>query len=156
MKTIILAVLPLIIISIAGYQAEAVQRGDLEPDFSLKNLSGETYELRDFDDTAVLLVFGATWCPHCRSEVPELKQAESLYRGRGLRVVYIDVRESRKKVSAFVRKYGIQYTVLLDRTGTVARKYGVLGIPYNVLIGSDRRIKSTGHSFPKNLESMIK
>ena len=156
MKKTMLAVVPLIIVSMTWFQAEAVQKGDFAPNFSLKDLSGETVELKDFDDTAVLLVFGATWCPHCRKEVPELKRAESIYRDRGLRVVYIDVQESRKKVSAFVRKYGIQYTVLLDRTGTVARKYGVVGIPYNVLIGSDKRIKSAGHSVPKNLENMIK
>ena len=129
--------------------------GDIAPNFDLESLDGQRIELNDYTGKTVLLVFGATWCPNCRKEVPELKEAAKRYKDKGMQVVYVDVQESRKKVSAFAKKYGIRYTVLLDRKGDVARKYRVHGIPLNLVVGPDRKIRFKDHFIPRNLGDMI-
>ena len=154
MNRMILAVLPLVILA-WSFQAHAVEVGDIAPNFNLESLDGQKIELNHYQGKTVLLVFGATWCPNCRKEVPELKEAAKRYKDKGLRVVYIDVQESGRKVRAFAKKYGIQYAVLLDPKGDVARKYHVHGIPLNLVIGPDRKIKFKDHFIPRNLADMI-
>jgi len=136
-------------------EAVAVKAGDIAPDFELMDLSGNKVGLSGFNNHTVLLVFGATWCPHCRAEIPELKALQKEYGDRGLKVVYIDVQESVRKVESFVRKNKIDYTVLLDQKGTVARRYRVTGIPLNVVISPGRKVKFVNHYIPRDLGSMI-
>ncbi len=154
MKKLIFAML-LLFVLVVGFEAQAVAVGEIAPDFKLKNLDGETFMLSDCKCKTVLLVFGATWCPHCRKEIPDLKKAHAEHSDKGLRVVYVDVGESHRKVKSFAKKHQIPYTVLLDEKGEVAQKYGVVGIPFNLVIGPDRKIKYIGYSVPKNLKELI-
>lgn len=129
-------------LAIAGATAAAPppqDGGGAPPDFSLPGLKGGTVSLKDFSDKVVLLVFSTTWCPHCRTEVAELKKLHDRYAGRGLVILNIDVQESQRKVASFAENYGIPYTILLDTDGKVTKEYGVWGVPYRMLI--DRKGK---------------
>jgi thiol-disulfide isomerase/thioredoxin len=48
-------------------------RGDKAPDFILTDLKGGQFRLSDQRGKPVLLIFGTTWCPSCREEIPHLK-----------------------------------------------------------------------------------
>jgi peroxiredoxin len=110
------------------------------PAFVLKDLKGNDVKLSDYRGKIVLLVFGTTWCPYCRAEIPRLKEIYSRYRGKGLEIVNIDIQESEEKVSSFTTKHKIPYKVLLDKTGGVARAYKVRGVPTKILVGKDGTI----------------
>ena len=50
--------------------------------FSLLTLDGKEIELESFaKDKVTLLVFGTTWCPSCRHEIPLLKEYYSDLKG---------------------------------------------------------------------------
>lgn len=104
------------------------------PDFSLKDLDGKTFKLSAYRGNPVVLIFSATWCPECRSEIPYFKYLYSTYRHQGVEVVTIDVMEKRDKVKRFSERYDIPYKMLLDETGAVAEAYGVRGVPTIVLV----------------------
>jgi peroxiredoxin len=110
------------------------------PDFVLEDLKGNQVMLSDYKGKAVLLVFTATWCPHCRAEIPHLKEIYSKYYAKGLEIIYIDIQESREKVSSFMTKHNIPFKTLLDKDGKVAYRFGVRGIPTKFLIGKDGTI----------------
>ncbi len=114
-------------------------------DFTLTSLNGESIGLSQFrGKKSVLLVFGATWCPYCVQEVPELKEIYNAYNDGEIKVLYVDVQESRETVASFVEKHSIPYTVLLDADSSVARDYGVRGIPHQVMIAKDGSILYEG------------
>lgn len=104
------------------------------PDFSLKDLDGKSFKLSSYRGNPVLLIFSATWCPECRSEIPYFKHLYESYKSRGVEVVTIDIMEKRDKVKRFAERYEIPYKILLDETGEVAEAYGVRGVPTIVLL----------------------
>ena len=119
-------------------------------DFTLPDLGGEPVSLGRFiGKTPVLLVFWATWCPHCNDAVPEINRLHTdPATGARLRILALDFLESREKVESFVRKKEVAYPVLLDRKGEVARMYRVVGIPTYVVIDKGGRIVYRDHELP--------
>ncbi len=103
--------------------------------FKLLTVDGKEIELESFaKDKVTLLVFGATWCPACRHEIPLLKEYYSEFKDKGLNVLSIDIQESAKKVKSLIKKKGINYPVVLDSNADVARLYKVIGIPLNIVL----------------------
>lgn len=129
--------------------------------FTLPDLAGKSLSLSDYlGKKVVLIVFGATWCPHCRAEVPELKQIYEKFKEKDFALLYIDIGESQKKVSGFVKEQDIPYTVLLDEKNEVANSYKVYGIPYAMLIDRKGDIAFKGGApegfLPKKIEELLK
>ncbi len=86
-----------------------VQAQQWAPDIVLSDLQGKTFKLRDYRNKTVLLVFGATWCPACRTEIPHFKQIYATYVPRGLEMAYVNIQENRDKVAKFAEKYALPY-----------------------------------------------
>ena len=106
--------------------------------FSLLTLDGKEIELESFaKDKVTLLVFGTTWCPSCRHEIPLLKEYYSEFKDEGLNVLGIDIQESVKKVKSLADKNKINYPVVLDSKAVAARLYKVVGIPLNIVLDRD-------------------
>lgn len=112
-----------------------VNVGQKASPFKLLTVDGKELELESFAKGKVtLLVFGATWCPSCRHEIPLLKEYYNELKDEGLNVLAIDIQESETKVKSFVEKQQINYPVVLDSTAKAAMLYKVVGIPLNVIL----------------------
>lgn len=112
-----------------------VDVGQKASPFKLLTVDGKEIELGSFaKDKVTLLVFGATWCPSCRHEIPILKEYYSELKDDGLNVLGIDIKESVKKVKSLIEKMQINYPVVLDSSADVARLYKVVGIPLNIVL----------------------
>ncbi len=109
--------------------------GEKASRFKLLTVDGKEIELESFAKGKItLLVFGATWCPACRHEIPLLNEYYSDFKDKGLNVLGIDIQESAKKVRSFIKKKGINYPMVLDSNADVARLYKVIGIPLNIVL----------------------
>jgi peroxiredoxin len=144
-KNILWGILGLLLIPLAADETLA-NRGigntgatvvDRAPDFTLKDLQGRTFKLSENRGKPVLLVFGATWCPYCVQEIPRLKEMFAKYTPQGVAIVNIDIQESPAKVARFADKHQLPYRVLLDETATVAKNYGVRGVPNFTLVDKE-------------------
>lgn len=111
------------------------------PDFRLQDLNRREVSLAGLRGRPVLLVFGTTWCPYCREEIPRIKDIYAKGRGKNLEVLNIYVNETEKKVGEFAARYSLPYPVLLDRDGKVAERYQVRGVPMIVLVDGQGIIK---------------
>jgi peroxiredoxin len=110
------------------------------PDFSLKDLSGKTRSLKDYRGKAVLLYFTTTWCPYCKRDIPNLKKLYASLKDKDFELVAIYINESQKKVASFATRYTLPYPVLLDTDASVARTYGIRGVPTKILLHKDGSI----------------
>ena len=116
------------------------------PDFTLKDLSGRAVSLEDYRGKVVLVDFWATWCPPCRSSIPELVRLQESYAGQGLVILGISLddpgRADNASLRAFKDKYRMNYPVLRGDL-RVARDYfgdGEMGIPTMFVVNREGRI----------------
>lgn len=113
----------------------SVKVGDRAPVFELLDLRGARTSLRDVNQRGQTLVnFWASWCAPCKAEVPILNEVHRQLKDTGLTIVGISSEEPPEPVAAFVRKYQIEYPVLLDSDGRISMRYGLIGLPMNVLV----------------------
>ncbi len=115
--------------------------GDPAPDFTLKNLAGETINLSDFKGRPVLINFWATWCGPCRIEMPVMDAMYQKYQDEGFVVLAVDVQESITIVQSFVNSMGLTFPILLDLNGEVADgPYRIRAFPTSYFVGRDGQI----------------
>ncbi|MGB3400718.1 MAG: TlpA disulfide reductase family protein, partial [Candidatus Deferrimicrobiaceae bacterium] len=111
-------------------------------DFSLTDTGGKTVSLGQFiGQKPVLLYFWATWCPHCKESVPDINRMHREPAENGnVQILALDFMESPAKVNSFLSARKVAFPVLLDRKGTVARMYRVVGIPTYILIDRNGKV----------------
>jgi len=112
------------------------------PDFTLKDVDGNSVSLGDFRGKTVFLNFWATWCTPCRWEMPSMERLYRQLGGRGLVMLAVDSKESRKQVANFMNEFQLSFPALLDTNGSVSSLYRVVGFPSTHII--DRRGRMIG------------
>ena len=120
---------------------EAAFIGRPAKNFTLKDLQSKNVSLSDFRGKVVLLNFFSTWCPPCRTEIPDLVNI-SKKTGRKDFVVLgisLDTDDVPMVVKQYVREMNIPYSVLIGKPGVV-EDYQVFGIPTTFLITKDGKI----------------
>ena len=123
--------------ALARLEADDAKRQNA--DFTLSDLEGRTWHLRDLKGKVVLVNFWATWCPPCRKEMPDLQALYDEYKDEGLVVLSISDEEA-VKVNAFIAERKITYPVLLDPGRKVNEAYVVEGIPKSFVYDREGRL----------------
>jgi len=114
----------------------APRQGFQAPDFSLPTLSGETVTLSDLRGQPVLINLWATWCPPCRSEMPDLQATYEAYQDLGFVILAINAtyQDSPASLETFVDEYGLTFPILMDKSGDTARLYQMRALPTSFFI----------------------
>jgi peroxiredoxin len=99
-----------------------------QADFTLTDLQGKAWTLKDLRGKVVLLNFWATWCPPCRKEMPDLESLYLKFKDEGFVVLAISDEDS-AKVGPFLSERSITYPVLLDPGRKVNEQFQIEGIP---------------------------
>ena len=88
--------------------------------FSFPDLNGKLVSNTDarFKGKVVLINITGSWCPNCHDEAPFLAELYNKYRSQGLEIVALSFEEADQlqnptRLRAFIKEYGIKYTVLL-------------------------------------------
>jgi len=125
-------------------------------DFSLQDLGGQKWELKDLKGKVVLVNFWATWCAPCRKEMPDLQSLYKKHKDKGFVVLAISD-EDESKVKRFASEQGVKYPILLDPGKKVWELFQVWGIPRSFVYGRDGKLVTqsidmrTKHQFQEKL-----
>ena len=112
-------------------------------DFTVYDIDRNPVKLSDFFGKPILINFWATWCPPCKSELPDF---DFVYADYGEDVVFMMVnmtdgsRDTVESASAFTADNGYSFPVYYDCDLNAAYTYGASSIPMTVLIGADGNI----------------
>ena len=117
-------------------------RGIPAHSFTLQDLDGKQVSLSDFKGKVVVLDFWATWCPPCVKEIPHFIELYEQYKDQGFAMVGISLdHQGVSVVKSFVRKYQVNYPILMaDRQ--VQASYGeIKNIPTTFVIDAEGNLK---------------
>jgi cytochrome c biogenesis protein CcmG, thiol:disulfide interchange protein DsbE len=115
-------------------QRVAPELNAIAPPFSLPTLAGNRLRLADLRGRVVIVNFWATWCEPCKVEMPELQALYQQYEQRGLRVLAVNLGESRGAVQQWADTFGLTFDVLQDEKQQVAAQYQLRGQPSTYII----------------------
>ncbi len=140
-----------------GKAQVGIMKGQIAPDFTLKDISGKQMSLSSEKNNVVCLVFWATWCPYCVREMPRYKELHAKYAAKGLKILSINIaaNDPLPRVEAFQQKTQLPYPILYDSMQEVSRLYYVTGVPVSVIIDRKGIIQYRGYQLPDNADQMI-
>ena len=109
--------------------------GTTAPAFDAVDLAGAPQSLAANKGHTVLLQFWASWCPHCRSDVPYMKELATKYEKKGVKVLTVSVDQEPDKLQAFLQKEQLPYPVITASAyPSLPALYEMQGIPGYYLI----------------------
>jgi len=104
------------------------------PEWELKDLNGKPVKLSDFKGKVVILDFWATWCPPCRMEIPGFIELQQKYAEKGLVVIGVSLDDEPDVVKTFMKRQGVNYSVVLANSKVTDDYGGIEGIPSTFII----------------------
>jgi len=134
--------------------------------FAFPDLTGKTVSNSDarFLGKVIMVSIGGSWCPNCHDEAPFLSELYRDFHGRGLEIVGLmfendpDPKVARPRVQSFVKRYGVQYPMLIAGTTqpsptskTIDEALPQLvnfgAYPTTIFLGRDGRVRSVHAGF---------
>jgi len=161
-KTTLLLFLVLILNNGEGYsqathpEPETLHIGSKAPDFSLPGIDGETYSLKSFEKSPVLvIIFSCNHCPTAQAYEDRIITIEKEYKAKGVTVVmispnstealnyselgYSDMGDSFDEMKLRSKNKGFAFPYLYDgETQKCALAYGPVATPHCFVFNKDR------------------
>jgi cytochrome c biogenesis protein CcmG, thiol:disulfide interchange protein DsbE len=130
--------------------------GETPPDFSGTSISGLAVSMAALKGQPTWLTFGASWCPDCRAEAPDLQATYAKYKDRGLVVLGV-FEESEAAARDYATRIGFTFPLVADPQSTIADQYRTYGYPIHFFIGRDGTIKQVriGRLTPSDMEQLV-
>ena len=116
-----------------------VQTGKTAPDFTIQETT-----LHNISSKYILLVFWATWCPHCTQALPEIIEKTSKFSTTTLTKVAVSLDNEKSKWEAFIKANNMSswrnISELKGWNGEISRNYNVYATPTLFLLDKDKKI----------------
>ncbi len=111
------------------------------PDFVLRDLQGNSYQLSALQGKVIVVNFWATWCPPCLGELPSLQRLWQKFEKRDFLLLAVSVDDDIGNVNNFLRKFRspLTFPVLSDTQLSAARFWPLKGLPATFVL--DKRGK---------------
>ncbi len=127
----------------------AMKTGYIAPDFTFgEDVLAPGYgpadfpeKLSDLKSDYILVVFGASWCPQCTQELPEIARHYSRWESHGVEEVFVSLDEDTHSFRNFSGDFSfISICDYKEWNSPVAEAYFVFGVPMMYLLDSKREI----------------
>jgi len=123
--------------------------------FSAKDLNGNVVTEADprFRGKVVLVSVTGSWCPNCHDEAPFLAELYGKYKKQGFEIVALSFEEADQlkdltRLRAFIKQYGIDYTVLVagqpdDAKTVLSQAVNLNTFPASFFLGRDGLVRGS-------------
>jgi len=126
---------------VEGYKKIAL--GTKAPDISIKDINGKTITLSDLNTPYSLIVFWASWCPHCAESLPDLKKTYDKQTVKNLEVMAISLDTNIVSWVDFIKRGGYNWINCAEFAGwdgKAAQDYYIYATPTMLLLDKDKKI----------------
>ena len=124
------------------------------PGFVAPLVGGGRLSLASLKGKPVVLVFWASWCAACRSEVPHVNQ---LAQGAGdsAAVLGVNAGEDPATVEAASRAMGIAYPVVVDADSAISRRYEARALPMVIVLDPEGIVRLRSNTWPSRIHALV-
>ena len=132
--------------------AFTLQLGAQAPDFKLPATDGKTYQLSDFDEAGVLVIFfTCNHCPYVIGSDEVTRRTAEKFAPEGVKFVGINsnskntyAEDDFEHMVARMEEHKFPWLYLYDEPQAVAKSYGALRTPHFYVFNKDRKLIYTG------------
>jgi cytochrome c biogenesis protein CcmG/thiol:disulfide interchange protein DsbE len=127
------------------------------PQLALTDLLGKPVSISDYRGQVILVNNWATWCPPCKTEMPELQAFYTAHVAEGFVVIAIDSDDLANQMASFVMDYGLTFPVWLDPQSKAQGFFKNWDLPSSYVIDRDGivRLSWTGGINQPTLEQYV-
>jgi thiol-disulfide isomerase/thioredoxin len=127
----------------------AMRKGNTAPDIIFKGdnfapgygQNNSPTKLSDLKNKYTVVVFGASWCPKCTEELPEIAKQYSKWKAQGVEVVFVSLDENKELFKNFTSIFPfISFCDYQKWNSTAVQDYYVFGTPTMYLLNEKREI----------------
>ncbi|MCR8659190.1 TlpA family protein disulfide reductase [Paenibacillus endoradicis] len=114
-----------------------IRNGQSAPNFQLIDVQGNSVNLADYRGKKVIINFWTTWCRVCKAEMPHIEKLYEHYQGGDVAILSVNVtsqENNTRDVEQYVDERSLSFPVILDKTGTVSKKYKVSAYPTTFIL----------------------
>lgn len=154
MSTRKLSYFSLLLAVLLSGQAQALERGQLAPEFSIPG-NNRQIKLSDFRGKLVYLDFWASWCGPCKKSFPWMNALQEKYSQRGFTVLAVNLDTKTEDSELFLSKVPANFLIGFDKQGELPKQFQVQGMPSSVLIDREGKIIAIHKGFNENSAKKI-
>lgn len=141
-KNVLMAAAGALLLAVGCTPTRSQEGSSPAPDFSVKDLEGRTLSLADFKGKVLVLNFWATWCPPCRTEIPDFIATYRELKPRGLEILGLSLDTTPPAaLREWVEAVGMNYPVALATPEIVGAFRPGGYIPSTIIIDPKGRIR---------------
>ncbi|TAD94004.1 MAG: TlpA family protein disulfide reductase [Bacteroidetes bacterium] len=126
----------------------AMKKGNVAPEMVFSGdfvspayASNAPKNLSEIKSNYTLVVFGASWCPKCTEELPEVAKLYLKWKAQGVEVVYVSLDDDKTQFQTYVKDFSfISVCDYKKWSGKIVQDYYVFATPTMFLLDKKRQI----------------
>ena len=125
--------------------------GKAAPDAVLAKSDGTTASvLGSRQGQKEILVFWATWCPHCYEDLGTINNSFASIEQKGIKIILVDVGETKEDVQEYFYRRQMKLVSFVDVDSVLQGAYRLIGVPTLIFIDEKGIIRKVTHEFPSD------
>ena len=118
---------------------------------AIQNAQGDL-SMSDFRGKITYVDFWASWCGPCRLSLPALNSLNDEFADNPVQFLAISVDVVEEDAWDFLARYSVDYPVVIDTEGDIARLFAVDGMPSGYLLDAEGRVREIHIGFKRGDE----
>jgi peroxiredoxin len=126
-------------------QSKYLKTGVPVPDIILPDPNGKEIDLSKLENDKILILFYASWCPHCQRLIPKLIKLYLDQKEKKLEVYAVSIDTNKTDWIDFINKYDLKWInvrAINGRYSKIVRDYHLYSTPTMIFIDKNKKVIS--------------